>query len=349
MNLFYTLALTSVYIFNSQGQYLTVGDDGKPAVSNRPMKLQVSMVEENADAGRMNFNGKDVKWILKSSADQSYTLGYQDGDANATAFVYTQSGAIATSYEEPAPTFAAGQWKVAAEASYQEVTLDETQDYVHPIFYAENVNVTLKRKIKTGQWNSLCLPFPLTAAQIAETWGVGTKVSYLSSDSDTQLFFSTRTDIEAGQPCLLYPEKVNEDQTYKFTDIPISSWYEGEENPEYTVGKTRVTGFFSPTIVKSNSYVFSANKIYCLTSDMEAKGFRMYFEDVTGSQSVRELTWSVDENPSETNGISCVPNFSSATSGDVYSVNGQRVRHRSNSTKLAPGVYIVNGIKLIVK
>ena len=343
------MALTSVYIFNSQGQYLTVGDDGKPAISNRPVKLEVSKVNEKADAGRMNFNGKDIKWILKSSADPSYTLGYQDSDAYATAFVYTQSGAIATSYEEPAPTFAAGQWTVAAEAPYQEVTLDETQNYVRPTFFSENVDVTLKRKFKTGQWNSLCLPFPLTAVQIAKTWGVGTKVLYLSGDSDTQLFFSYLTNIEAGQPCLLQPESVNEDQTYKFDDIAASSWYVDEGNPEYIVGKTKVTGFFSPTIVKSNSYVFSANNIYCLKSAMEAKGFRIYFEDVAGPQSTRELTWSVDENPSETNDISSVPNSSSATIGDVYSINGQRVRHRSNSTKLTPGVYIVNGIKLIVK
>ena len=347
MNTFYTLALTSVYIFNSQGQYLTVGDDGKPAISNRPVKLEVSKVVEKADAGRMNFNGKDVKWILKSSAGQSYTLGYQDSDAYATAFVYTQSGAISTSYEEPGPTFAAGQWTVAAEVPYQEVILDEAQNYVRPTFSAEYVDVTLKRKFKTGQWNSLCLPFPLSAEQIAETWGVGTKVAYLTSDSDTKLFFTYRTDIGAGQPCLLQPERVNEDQTYKFAGITASSWYEG--NPEHTVGQTRVTGFFSPTLVKSGSYVFSADKIYHLTSDMNAKGFRIYFEDVAGPQSARELTWSVDENPSETNDISSVPNSSSATIGDVYSINGQRVRHRSNSTKLTPGVYIVNGIKLIVK
>lgn len=349
MNTFYTLALTSVYIFNSQGQYLTVGDDGKPAISNRPVKLEVSMVDEKADAGRMNFNGKDVKWILKSSAGQSYTLGYQDSDAYSTAFVYAQSGAISTSFEEPDPTFAAGQWKVAAVAPYQEIILDEAQDYVRPTFSEEYVDVTLKRKFKTGQWNSLCLPFPLSAAQIAETWGVGTKVAYLTSDSDTKLFFTYRTDLEAGQPCLLQPERVNEDQTYKFAGITASSWYEGEGNPEYTVGQTRVTGFFSPTIVKSRSYVFSADKIYHLTSDMNAKGFRIYFEDVAGPQSARELTWSVDENPSETNDISSVLDPASAASGDVYGINGQRVRHRCSSTKLAPGVYIVNGIKLIVK
>ena len=41
MNLLYTLALTSVYIFNSLGQYLSVGKDGKPMLSKRPVPMEV--------------------------------------------------------------------------------------------------------------------------------------------------------------------------------------------------------------------------------------------------------------------------------------------------------------------
>lgn len=38
MNLLYTLALTSVYIFNSLGQYLSVGKDGKPVLSKNRLQ-----------------------------------------------------------------------------------------------------------------------------------------------------------------------------------------------------------------------------------------------------------------------------------------------------------------------
>lgn len=67
MNLLYTLALTSVYIYNSLGQYLSVGKDGKPAISDKPVAMEVSKATEtpsNKDAGRVNFDGKDIKWIL---------------------------------------------------------------------------------------------------------------------------------------------------------------------------------------------------------------------------------------------------------------------------------------------
>uniref|UniRef100_UPI0040294828 hypothetical protein n=1 Tax=Prevotella sp. TaxID=59823 RepID=UPI0040294828 len=124
MNLLYTLALTSVYIFNSRGQYLSVGEDGKPVLSKKPVAMEVTNATEtpsSKDAGRKNFNGTDIKWILKLSADGTYTLGYQDSNAYSTAFVYTLDGAIATSYEEPAASFTSGPWVVSTQAPDQQV------------------------------------------------------------------------------------------------------------------------------------------------------------------------------------------------------------------------------------
>ena len=348
MNLLYTLALTSVYIYNSLGQYLSVGDDGKPAISDKPVAMDVTAANETPykDANRWNFGGKDIKWILKSSADGTYTLGYQDSDAYSTAFVYTLDGAIAISNEEPAATFESAQWKVSTEAPKQQtVTLDEAQNYVRPTFTGSYVDVTLKRKFNTNEWNTLCLPFPLSAAQIAELWGAGSKVAKLTGDSETKLFFSTCDNIEAGKPCLLDPKNVNADHTYEIKDIEVSTWENNSER-QYVAGKTRMVGFFSPTMVKEGSYVFGdANKMYHLVSDMEAKGFRCYFEDVAGASRV--LTWGIDDNTTGIDGTFVKPEAPKV--GNIYTVNGQLVRRNSTAAGLAPGVYIMNGIKLIVK
>lgn len=275
MNLLYTLALTSVYIYNSLGQYLSVGTDGKPAISDKPVPMEVTNATEtpSKDAGRKNFNGTDIKWILKSSANGTYTLGYQDSNAYSTAFVYTQNGTLATSYEEPAATFESAQWKVSTEApKNQAVTLDEAQNYVRPTFTGSYVDVTLKRKLYTDEWNSLCLPFPLSAAQIAELWGAGTKVAILTGDSETKLSFSICDNIEAGKPCLFEPEKVNADHTYEIKDIVVSTWVENNSERQYVAGKTRMVGFFSPTMVKEGSYVFGeANKMYHLVRTWKQK------------------------------------------------------------------------------
>lgn len=348
MNLLYTLALTSVYIFNSLGQYLSVGEDGKPAISDKPVAMDVTAANEtpSKDANRWNFGGKDIKWILKSSADGTYTLGYQDSDAYSTAFVYTLDGAIAISYEEPAATFESAQWKVFTEAPKQQtVTLDEAQNYVRPTFTGSYVDVTLKRKFNTNEWNTLCLPFPLSAAQIAKLWGAGSKVAILTGDSETKLFFSTCDNIEAGKPCLLDPKTVNADHTYEIKGIEVSTWENNSER-QYVAGKTRMVGFFSPTMVKEGSYVFGdANKMYHLVSDMKANGFRCYFEDVSGRN--RQLTWGIDNNTTGIDGTFVKPEAPKV--GNIYTVNGQLVRRNSTAAGLAPGVYIMNGIKLIVK
>lgn len=347
MNLLYTLALTSVYIYNSLGQYLSVGADGKPAISDKPVAMEISKATEtpSKDANRWNFGGKDIKWILKSSADGTYTLGYQDSDAYSTAFVYIQNGTLATSYEEPAATFKSAQWKVSPEAPKQQaVTLDEAQNYAPPTFNGSYVDVTLKRKLYPDEWNSLCLPFPLSAAQIAELWGARTKVAILTGDSETKLSFSICDNIEAGKPYLLNPESVNQDHTYEIKDIKVSTW--NNSDLQYIVGSTRMKGFFSPTKIKEGSYVIGeANKVYHLVSDMEAKGFRCYFEDVSCRN--RQLTWGIDDNTTGIDGTFVKPEAPKV--GNIYTVNGQLVRRNSTAAGLAPGVYIMNGIKLIVK
>lgn len=347
MNLLYTLALTSVYIYNSLGQYLSVGADGKPAISDKPVAMEVSKATEtpSKDANRWNFGGKDIKWILKSSADGTYTLGYQDSDAYSTAFVYTQNGTLATSYEEPAATFKSAQWKYSTEApKNQAVTLDEAQNYERPTFTGSHVDVTLKRKLNKNEWNTLCLPFPLSAAQIAELWGASTKVAILTGDSETKLSFSFCDNIKAGKPCLLNPERVNQEHTYEIKDIEVSTW--NNSDLQYIVGSTRMKGFFSPTTIEQGSYVIGeANKVYHLVSDMEAKGFRCYFEDVADESRV--LTWGIDNNTTGIDGTFVTPEAPKV--GNIYTVNGQLVRRNSTAAGLAPGVYIMNGIKLIVK
>lgn len=343
MNLLYTLALTSVYIFNSLGQYLSLGKDGKPAISDKPVAMDVTPANEtpSKDANRWNFGGKDIKWILKSSADGTYTLGYQDSDAYSTAFVYTLDGAIATSYEEPAASFASGQWFVK-----QVVKLDETKEYVQPTLTGDYVDVELKRELYAKEWNSICLPFNVPADKVVAAWGAGTKVLELTSTSGTKLFFTNRGEIKAGVPYYFKPESVSSNHTYTLKDIEVASWDVSGKTPELIVDQTKVTGFYTPTTIPSRAYVFADdNKLFHLTASVEADGFRCYFQDISGSD--RQLTWGFDDNTTGIDGTFVKPEAPKV--GNIYTVNGQLVRRNSTTAGLAPGVYIMNGIKLIVK
>ena len=350
MNLLYTLALTSVYIFNSQGQYLSVGEEGKPVLSKKPVAMEVTNATEtpsSKDAGRKNFNGTDVKWILKPSADGTYTLGYQDSNAYSTAFVYTQNGTIATSYEEPAATFESAQWTVSTETPKQQVVyLDETKEYVQPTLNGYFVDVELKRELYAKEWNSICLPFNLSADQVVAAWGAGTKVLEFTSTTGNNLNLTERADIKAGTPYFLQPERVSTDHTYTFTDIETATWDVSGKVPSKTIEPIKLTGFYTPTELPARCYVFGdENKLYHLVSAMQADGFRCYFQDLSGSDP--QLTWGIDNNTTGIDGTFVKPEAPKV--GNIYTVNGQLVRRNSTAAGLAPGVYIMNGIKLIVK
>ena len=350
MNLLYTLALTSVYIFNSLGQYLSVGEDGKPVLSKKPVAMEVTNATEtpsSKDAGRKNFNGTDVKWILKSSADGTYTLGYQDSNAYSTAFVYTQNGTIATSYEEPAATFESAQWTVSTETPKQQVVyLDETKEYVQPTLNGYFVDVELKRELYAKEWNSICLPFNLSADQVVAAWGAGTKVLEFTSTTGNNLNLTERADIKAGTPYFLQPERVSTDHTYTFTDIETATWDVSGKVPSKTIEPIKLTGFYTPTELPARCYVFGdENKLYHLVSAMQADGFRCYFQDMSGYD--RQITWGIDDNTTGIDGTFVKPEAPKV--GNIYTVNGQLVRRNSTAAGLAPGVYIMNGIKLIVK
>lgn len=337
------MALTSVYIFNSQGQYLSVGKDGKPVLSKKRVAMEVTDAKEtpSKDAGRKNFNGTDIKWILKPSADDTYTLGYQDSDAYSTAFVYTLDDAIATSYEEPAASFASGQWFVK-----QVVKLDETKEYVQPTFTGDYVDVELKRELYAKEWNSICLPFNVSADQVVAAWGADTKVLEFTSTTGNKLNLTERTVIKAGTPYFIQPGHVSNDHTYTFTDIETATWDRSGKVPSVTKKPIKLTGFYSPSELPSRCYVFGdGNKLYHLTSAMPADGFRCYFQDLSGSD--RQLTWGIDDNTTGIDGTFVAPQAPKV--GNIYTVNGQLVRRNSTAAGLAPGVYIMNGIKLIVK
>ena len=205
------MLVSSVYIFNAQGQYLCIGEDGTPMLSDAPVSLDVTRVDEVADAGRFDLDYTGMKWILKPSAEHTYTLGYQVGAAKATTYVYVRSGAMATTLEEPDATFLDGQWAVSTGEESQPVFLDETADYVCPQFYKQYADVTLQRSLVQQEWNTLCLPFPLHADQVSALWGEGTRVAKYTGDTGAKLLFSTCEHIEAGVRYVLTPERVRED------------------------------------------------------------------------------------------------------------------------------------------
>lgn len=236
---------------------------------------------------------------------------------------------------------------VSTQAPEQQVVrLDETKKYVQPTLTGDYVDVELKRELYAKEWNSICLPFDLPTDQVVAAWGAGTRVLEFTSTVGNKLILTDRADIKAGTPYFLQPERVSTDHTYTFTDIEAATWDRSGKVSPVTIEPIKLTGFYSPSELPSRCYVFGdENKLYHLTSSMRAKGFRCYFQDLSGAN--RQLTWGIDDNTTGIDGTFVTPEAPKV--GNIYTVNGQLVRRNSTAAGLAPGVYIMNGIKLIVK
>ena len=87
--------------------------------------------------------------------------------------------------------------------------LDEANDAKNQVtlntFGGKTIRVELTRAIGSGQWTPLCLPFDMTAAQIATVFGEGTQVAKFNGADNEVVDFTTVSDITAGLPYLINP------------------------------------------------------------------------------------------------------------------------------------------------
>lgn len=233
----------------------------------------------------------------------------------------------------------------------KEITLDENSDNI--VEEAENVNVTLKRTLYgDGGWNTLCVPFSLTAAQVTAAFGNDVELRKLSSIEGTTLKFVSTDIITAGEPCLI---KVAKDgSTYNFEGVATIAV---ANNKDYTFsmvrGDIQFLGIYSPMDVvtvnpagpSTGYYAFlgEGNKFFKAQAETKMKGFRAFFL-VPNNVPSNALKAVIDGTAT---GIEDLVIDGVKANGRVYNLNGQYVGNSLNG--LQPGLYIQNGKKIVVK
>lgn len=233
----------------------------------------------------------------------------------------------------------------------KEITLDENGD--NTVEKAENVNVTLKRTLYgDGGWNTLCVPFSLTAAQVKAAFGNDVELRKLSSIEGTTLKFVSTDIITAGEPCLI---KVAKDgSTYNFEGVATIAV---ANNKDYTFsmvsGDIQFLGIYSPMDVVTENpagpstgyYAFlgEGNKFFKAQAETKMKGFRAFFL-VPNNVPSNALKAVIDGTAT---GIEDLVIDGVKANGHVYNLNGQYVGNSLNG--LQSGIYIQNGKKIVVK
>ena len=231
-------------------------------------------------------------------------------------------------------------------------------------------NVLVKRTISANNWNTICLPFDMTAEQIASAFGdatvqladfTGCKATY-DGDNCTaiKVNFTDATTITANKPCLIKVSKAIKE--FKVDGVTInaneaSARIDMDETTVKVGNKTyyfynSMIGTYKPeTPIVTNQLFLSNNKFYYSTGTAKMKAFRAYFDfydeltDKSAGVSNAKISFFVDE----TTGISDIKSKTKVDSDAVYNINGQYVGKNIDMNTLPKGVYIINGKKKIVK
>ena len=199
-------------------------------------------------------------------------------------------------------------------------------------FGGKEVNVELSRPIASGQWNTLCVPFNMSADQIESVFGAGTSVAVFSNAENDVVNFSTANEITAGIPCILYP--ANTVNKISLSNIPLKNFLApgSVKSTDYTFVGTLATTSPAGTIF----YFANGNQIKKLTAEGSIKAFRAYFS--SNGQEAR--LFSVD---GIITAINTIKDEIQPDNTPAYNISGQRV------SKDYKGIVIKNGKKAIIQ
>ncbi len=105
---------------------------------------------------------------------------------------------------------------------------EESQNSGITTNYNQTVDVELTRSLTSAQYNTFCLPFALSAVQMAEFFGAGYDLEELTSSSLDEegvltLSFTQVTALEAGKPYLLQPSVNVVNPSFEGVAITVTS------------------------------------------------------------------------------------------------------------------------------
>ena len=323
-----------------------------------------------ADGEGTMINSDKTNVVFENDDYKDYTLlDWYNGDNRAAGGAGANPGAAAQS----------GTYDVIAAV----ITLADNADNSTTINTADGflANVTLSGRTlyKDGKWNTICLPFSLSAAQIAAnadfagatlmTMDVTKKNGFDATDGTLYLGFKTAPAIEAGVPYLVKWEKAMDyegnEASYDisnpvFQGVTISnSTAQTVESVTAGLEKVQMVGTYSPVSVTANDksilFLGDANTLYYSTIDRQIRSCRAYFsvpyiKEHAGTQA-RAFALSFDGE--ETTGISLTPgpspkgegNFKGEGSDYWYTIDGRKLSGKPSQR----GMYINKGKKIVVK
>ena len=211
--------------------------------------------------------------------------------------------------------------------------------------------ITMIRTLHKDKWNTVCLPFSMTSADLKTHFGNNVKLEGFSGatidgNGVLTLEFSTAATLTAATPYLMQPAAVNTDNTYLIDNCTITRTFGSHTESAVNGGKVYMVGNYDKVMLKGadnkDQYFLQNEKFYRIvsTNPLTAGGFRCYFE-VSKDISLNKAR--IMHNDGTTTAISITEMGTTANGGKIYDLQG--IMH----DKAPKGVYIKNGRKWLLK
>lgn len=206
--------------------------------------------------------------------------------------------------------------------------------------YGQVADVNLTRSLSSSQYNTFCLPFALSAAQMEEAFGAGYDLEeFVSSSLDDDLlsltFNKVTTGLVAGKPYLIQPavDVVNP----SFEGVTI-----GAVSPADQTSDTYISfhGTFAPTELEGGNknllFLGAGNELFYPSTTANIYGFRAYFE-VKGAAQKNGIRARIVKKENTATGIESISGEGLPVTGKKILRNGQLFIIRDGKTYNAQG------------
>ena len=287
----------------------------RPYISNADQTNYI----KNGEGGLTGFNEYEFTETISDS--KPFTI-------SCTSICYIKKIEI---FINPVPSLEISDTDFEADAKIKEY--DQTA-----------VHFKLKRSfVADDTWYTICLPFNVAKEQLVEVFG-GKKVELRTFHhmEGTVMYFKSVENLEAGVPYLIKPNKNLDNLLFENVKIDMAA------HPDLQLGADGyfMQGTYQATVLNpdgTNLFLGDNNTFFRPSeNDHRMKGTRVYFiipRKAVGKVLSYDTETIVD-------GIVDVEVNSQSNSQKVYNINGVYVG--DNLRNLTPGVYIVDGKKVVV-
>lgn len=318
--------------------------------------LPQSVVNKLAESGKSmvlkvaQADGTDV--TLPAADATKYTLKVYRADALTTdkcATVYTDGTEAtlptiknnelvyieATDVTVPTTLTEQTNYVNAADNTAYKLVLTDKQDFYAPsAFTAQTVTYS---RANTAGYNSVCLPFAISAADFGSEARLE---QFTSTDGQSVSLTSTTDENAAGQPCFVYCPETQTEWT-----LTKQNAYIVAEPTEASDGNAVLHGSFTNAAIGAGQYKLTADgtAFGVTTNKGKVTAFRTYLTPATTAGAAALL--QVLHDGAEVTGVNTAVQPAGVNQpAAVYDLTGRRVQRITR-----PGIYIVNGKKTVVR